>query len=318
MRKVILDQGQSPGDILVFSGAIRDLKLSYPDWEIDVRSPCMAIFENNKHLTPLDANDPTVTYLKVGYDDIHNSGWSGRHFSDGFRIELENLLSVKIPSTSLRPDIHLSDDEKKWSNQVEDTFGYRGKFWIVNAGNKGDFILKQWGGENWQELVNLLRDKIQFVQVGEANASHFHPPLKNVFSLVGKTDLRQMIRLAYHAQGITCHVTFHMHLAAAFQKPCVVIAGGREPRRWEMYPNHRHMDTNGLLKCCAYDGCWMSGRMENKGDKVENKTCKDLVGSWAIQSDGANAIVQRPRCMAMIKPERVAEEILNYYNGGVL
>ena len=112
---------------------------------------------------------PIVEHYNIEYGDIHNSGWSGRHFSTAFYIELEKKLGVKIKQTSLLPDLHLSKEEKSWMNQVEEVFNYKGKFWLINSGHKMDYPLKQWGHEYWQELVNLLRDKIQFVQIGERN-----------------------------------------------------------------------------------------------------------------------------------------------------
>jgi len=62
-----------------------------------------------------------------------------------------------------------------------------------------------------------------------------------------------------------------------------------------------------LLPCCAYDGCWQTGRMEGDCCTLlpENKTCKNMVGC-------------EPKCFAMIEPEQVARELMNYYYGGVL
>ena len=238
---------------------------------------------------------------RIAYSDIHNSGYSGRHFSTAFYVELESHLKVPIHQSSLLPSIHLSDQEKNWMNQVEQEFHYRGKFWLLNAGWKDDYPLKAWPIEYWQSLVNSLKDKIQFVQIGELGDNHHHPELKGVMDLRGKTNLRELIRLVYHAEGGIGHVSLLHHLLAAWEKPHVTIAGGREGRRWEMYPHSRYLDTNGLLDCCSYDGCWESGRMEGE----VNKTCKNLAGNIA-------------RCMAMIKPDRAAEEILNYYYGGIL
>ena len=370
-RYITLDIGFSPGDIVVFTRALEDLCKQYPDFDIEVKSPCQQIFENNPYInkkhTPdepkvspcpdnlkkigydidriardsqgiwkemlsdrslavvKDEHSDTYYYKKIDtdldlfyvkcknqphkdrefyqvhYEDIHSSGWSGRHFSNAFYIELEELLKVPIKQTSLLPALFLSDEEKGWINQVEQEFDYRGKFWLINAGHKDDYPLKQWGFENWQWLVSMLKDKIQFVQVGEKAPKHHHPELEGVFSLVGKTDLRELVRLSYHAQGMVSHVSLLHHLAAAWQKPCITIAGGREPRRWESYPHMRYLDTNGCLPCASYDGCWLSGKVEGK----ENKTCKNLVGG-------------KTKCMQMIKPERVAEEVLNYYTGGML
>jgi ADP-heptose:LPS heptosyltransferase len=308
MRKVILDKGQSPGDILVFTGALRDLKLAYPDWQIDVRTNdgCKALFEGSPHITPLNEADEGVECHDVGYRDIHHSGWSGRHFSAAYHLELEALLGVPVPQTSMQPDLHLSDAERASPTQVELGFGYRGPYWLICAGHKADYPLKEWGADRWQRLVDLLANRVQFVQVGEKAGGHEHAELRGVLSLVGQTDTRQLMRLAYHAQGAACHVTFLMHLMATWRKPCVVVAGGREPRRWEMYPNHRYLDTCGWLPCCDYNGCWQSGHMEHGDDdgKQHNKQCKHLSGG-------------RPRCMSMISPERVAEELLGYIDGGV-
>lgn len=366
-RNITFDIGFSPGDIVVFSRAVKDLCDQYPDFDVQIKTCCPAIFENNPlvnkkstvvepNIVPIADNliasgyslddvakrpkelftnlikeniltaikkDNKWLYSKDGvdlffclqedkepverevyqihYDDIHNSGWSGRHFSSAFYYELEKHLNVKIKQTSLLPALFLSDEEKGWINQVEQEFNYRGKFWIINAGWKDDYPLKAWPTEYWQELVNILKDKVQFVQVGELGDNHHHPELENVFDLRGKTDLRQLIRLSYHAEGACSHVSLLHHLMAAWQKPCITIAGGREPRRWESYPHIRYMDTNGQLGCCSYDGCWQSGRME--GD--ENKTCKNLVGKF-------------PRCMAMIYPAKVSEEVMNHYYGGKL
>ena len=99
MRKVILKQAQSPGDILVFTRALADLKKTYPDWKIDVRTPCSEIFENNPHLTPLKEEDESVEIFTIDYPEIHNSGWSGIHFTEGFVRSVEEKLKVKIKRT---------------------------------------------------------------------------------------------------------------------------------------------------------------------------------------------------------------------------
>jgi ADP-heptose:LPS heptosyltransferase len=292
-RKVILSQSQSPGDVLTFTGAVRDLKLSHPDMLIDVRSPCPEIFENNPHITQLDGKDPEVEFFEIGYPTINESGWRNHHFSDAFRMEIEAKLGVKIEKTSSLPDLHISEVEKRWTNQVAMSFQYPGKFWLLNAGSKVDCELKQYPPEGYQKVVDLLRDKIQFVQIGHKD--HIHPKLEGVYSLVGKTDLRQLIRLMWWAEGTLGPISFQMVLAAAFQKPAVVIAGGKESVHWQAFLNHRFLYTNGALKCCPWDGCW----------KGMYKEC-------------TNRVAGIPRCYALIRPEDVARAIEIYYLGGLL
>ena len=86
---------------------------------------------------------------------------------------------------------------------------------------------------------------------------------------------RDFVVLMYHAAGVLCPVTFAMHLAAAVgprprrpRRPCVVVAGAREPAHWEQYPGHQFLHTLGSLPCCANDPCWRS-RCQLVGDGDE-------------------------------------------------
>lgn len=314
-KNLLLINRLSPGDILVMTNAIRDLHLAWPGkFKIDVRTPCPDIFKNNPHITKLQydeaeycntntwfASNPGKTKMlgdimciDMQYPLIHQSGARGAHFAEGHREFLEDTLGIKIPQTKIRPEIYLTEFEKAiWATGVlGNNMGYKGKYWVINAGSKSDYALKQY--PYYQEVVNLLKDKIQFVQIGVKN--HLHKPLEGVIDMVGKTDnLRDLFSLIYKAEGVLTCVSLPMHVAAAFKKPCVVVAGAREGTRWELYPNHRFIYVNGCLPCADYDGCWRSKTAE----------CTTKV----------NGV---PKCMSLIKPEEVAREVERYYEGGIL
>ncbi len=58
MRKLILSNRQSPGDIVMLTAAVRDLHRSHPGkFATDVRTSGGALWENNPHLTPLRDDD---------------------------------------------------------------------------------------------------------------------------------------------------------------------------------------------------------------------------------------------------------------------
>src|SRR5262249_33501562 len=137
--------------------------------------------------------------IKMEYNLIHKSDSRPVHFVQGFVDHLGAALGVRLECSVNRPYLYLSDDEKSWMNQVEETTGYAGPFWIVNSGYKDDFPIKAWHG--YQQVVDALKDKMRFVQVGEASPNHHHEPLHGAINLVGKTDTRQLIRLCYHAVG---------------------------------------------------------------------------------------------------------------------
>jgi len=316
-RKVLLKNSQSPGDILMLTAAIRDLKLSHPDIEVGFAGSCKEIWDNNPHITKLNEKDDDVEVFKVEYPLIHSSNDCQYHFIHGFRKDLEDKLGLSIKATKFKGDIHIGDDEKSWINQVEEN-GVKDQFWIMMAGGKKDFTAKWWNPDYYQQVVDHFRGKITFVQCGEKN--HWHPPLKNVISLIGKTDLRQFIRLIYHSVGIVSPITFAMHAAAATEckhdlknRPAVVIAGGREPSQWEKYPYHRFLDNNGALGCCDDGGCWKS-RCQTVGDG-DSKDNKDELCFFPIKINDELSIA---KCMHLIKPTDVIRAIEMYYNGGVL
>jgi len=297
MRKIILRQEQSPGDILTFTRAVADLKMTYPNWQIDVRTPCPEIWENCPYLTSLREDDNDVEVFTITYDDINISGWNGLHFTDAFRHDIERKLGVEVQKTGIRPELWISDEEKGWINQVEVEFGYTGSFWLLNAGHKPDNELKQY--HRWQEVVDLFNEtfkgSVRLVQIG--HSSHIHPQLNGVYNLVGKTDLRQLIRLAWWSHGTIGPISFQFVLAAALEKPHVVVAGGKEGVRWHIYPNGRYLHTNGALPCCSWDGCW-------KGGKITD--CVDLLPG------------NIPHCFELITPQMIVDAIKMYYEGGVL
>ena len=161
--------------------------------------------------------------------------------------------------------------------------------------------------------MDHFHGRIQFVQVG-SKGDH-HPKLRNVIDLCGKTSIRQLIRLVYHAEGILCPVTFCMHLAAAVptrperppNRPCVVIGGGREPPHWEAYPFHQYIHRVGMLPCCLEGGCWKARTLPlGDGDERDGPEhlCVDVVGDL-------------PKCMDMITADEVIGRIEGYFERGV-
>lgn len=299
----------------MLTAAIRDLHLNYPGKFItDVRTSCPEIWENSPWITPLEEDDPEVNVLPCSYPLIHQSNTLPFHFIHGFIHFFNHELNLQIQPTAFKGDIHISEQEQTWISQVEEITGNDTAFWIIVAGGKFDYTAKWWAYDRYQAVVEHFRNKIQFVQVGQLN--HYHPLLDHVIDLRGKTSLRQLIRLVYHAAGVITPVSLIMHLAAAVSpkqghpplKPCVVIAGGRESTQWEAYPNHQFIHTIGALPCCANGGCWKSRVLPlgdgDEKDQPEN-LCVDPVGFL-------------PHCMDIISTDEVIRRAELFYQGGIL
>ena len=315
VRKIILRNFQSPGDIVMLTAAVRDLHRCHPgEFVTDVRTSCPDLWHFNPHITPLDEHDPDVAIVDCHYPLIHRSNQEPRHFLDGFVEYLNEQLGLRIRVTAFKGDLYISQEEKDWFQSVELQEGRAQPFWLFASGGKFDFTTKWWDPARYQQVVDHFRGRIQFVQVGEDH--HHHPAIDGVVDLRGQTTLRQLVRLMYHAQGTISAVSLLMHLAAAVEvkpgmplnRPCVVVAGGREPPHFTAYPHHQFMHTVGALRCCDNGGCWKS-RTRPLGDgDVQDRPealCVDVVGHL-------------PRCMDLISADDVIRRIELYFRGGAL
>jgi len=347
LTRLILRNHLSPGDIVMLTAAVRDLHRCYPQrFETDVRTSCPSLWENNPFITQLKESDPLVRMVDCEYPLIHQSNTGPWHFIHGFTKFLSDALGLEVTPGDFKGDIHLTNEERGWMSQIQEITIEPVPFWIIAAGGKRDFTIKWWSTDRFQAIVDHFRNRILFVQIGEIG--HEHPPLKGVIDLRGKTNLRQLVRLVHHAQGVVCPVTLPMHLAAAVEtragmpknRACVVIAGGREPAQWEAYPHHQFIHTNGALFCCDNGGCWKSRTVPlDDGDAKDNpqNLCVDVVIPQSSHSlsdlevpvfpkDVKNALQYPkkqwskllPKCMDMIEPERVIRAIEIYFSGRAL
>jgi ADP-heptose:LPS heptosyltransferase len=320
MRKLLLVHARAPGDILVMSALVRDIALTHSDkFEIYVHTTANELWRNNPYTSILTAAErqQDVEQLRLDYGPALNQvGTRNRHFLLGFHESFERQTGVHVPLLYPRPDYHL-DDKEKHVPLVS------GRYWVILSGGKSDFITKHWVYKRNQQVVNLLRGMgihcVQLGAVGGLKLYHHHPRLENALCLIGLTSLRDMARIIQHAEGVICPVTCAMHMAAALQKPCVVLAGGREEWWWEAYVpgkgnfgselreevkiQHRYLHTMGQLDCCQRRGCWKN---VVEGEKNACKYPCNVGGQLV------------PLCMDKITVNHVIEAVMSYYEDGIL
>ena len=298
----------------MLTAAVRDLHRTYPDkYLTDVRTSFPDLWLYNPYVTKLSDSDPEIKTIECDYPLINHADTLPYHCLHGFRHFLNNRLGLHIQPTAFCGDLHIGRREKSWHSQVWEMASREVPFWLIAAGGKFDVTIKWWDVARYQQVVDHFRGRIQFVQVGAER--HHHPKLNGVIDLRGRTDVRQLVRLVYHAQGVLCGVTGLMHLAAAVEykwnpashRPCVVVAGGREPPHWEAYPFHQFVHTVGALECCRAGGCWRDRTVPlGDGDERDHprRLCQDIRGNL-------------PRCMDMISAEEVIRRVELYFDGGV-
>jgi ADP-heptose:LPS heptosyltransferase len=321
-ERIRLRNTQSPGDLVVLSAAIRDICKQYPGrFQFSMDTSENQVFHHNPYVD-LNRHAPgrqVVAKYHVGKYDVHHSNQNRAHFMWGMLGGLNHTLGTGAYLTEFKPDLYLSAEEI-----AKPPVSFDRPYWVFVSGGKRDYTAKWWDPVWWQQVVNILSRDVMMVQVG--GGSHTHPPMLGAYDLVKKTSFRQLMQLIYHSQGVICIVTCLMHIAAAFNKPCIVVAGGREPWWWEAYnkenrivnmklglpdwappPNdnfieHRYLHTLGQLECCRNHGCW-KGRVGNAGDLCTNQ----------VRQNGK----QLPRCLQLITPEHVIENWKWYFNQGI-
>lgn len=324
--KFIFTHNRAPGDTLVLTAFLRDLKLAHPSIEFDCNVSAPDLLRHNPHLTPLRKVKRKKDIRTLGLDygpGIKAQKTTTIHFLSEFHRDFERKTGLHVPVMFPYPDLHLSEEERTQPL-------VNGRYWVIISGGKSDFTNKVWATDYFQDAVNELRAQgIRFVQIGSTDTGHWHPRLDGAFNMVGMTNLRDTARLIYHSDGVICGVTMAMHMAAALHRPCVCLAGGREAWWWEAYVNenngfgpqangkipvpHRFLHTIGLLDCCKRYGCWTNKIVplppSKPGGKPDTSLCKlrAEVGTQPV-----------PQCMKMIKPHHVVEAVMSYYEDNSL
>lgn len=291
---LLLRTDQMPGDAVAMTAAVYSLHQSHPGrYATAVESKWPEVFEYNPHVSPLDSlSDPRL--LHMHYPAIHRCNERGVHFMQAWCEHLSNALCVSVPLLTDRPRLYFPEGEPPPV----------GNFWLVCSGGKRDFTTKLWGHHNYQAVVSYLKGSVRFVQVGASEDEH--PPLDGLHKyMVGKTSLRRLFDLVRRARGVLCGVSLLMHVAAALDKPAIVLAGGREPVTWNSYPKQHYLHTVGALPCRSVQGhvgraCWRSRTVPlGDGSYYDRNTCERPVGDF-------------PQCMTLISPEEVASLVLRY------
>jgi hypothetical protein len=318
------------GDTVCLSALVRDVHRAHPGrYVLDMLGHYPSFWRNNPNVRR--ASDEAVGQL-VTLEYVEGIKAAGRgvrhHFLRYFHEEFHRRTGVRVPVTEPKGDVHLAADEKVPM--------FPGRYWVVVAGGKKDMTAKVWHAARWQRVVDTLAAHgVRCVQAGARFRNDYHPVLQNCESAVGKTDdIRALMGLVHNAEGVLCGVTAAMHLAAAFDKPCVVVAGGREEPWWEAYTNafapdafgpgcapvkveHEFLHTVGAIDCGVGNltkGCWKDRTVPIElSDLIvarnKNQLCRDPVRT------GDHPV---PACLDRIEVDHVVEAVMRYYESGLL
>lgn len=159
---------------------------------------------------------------------------------------LVSIMCQKVGITgevALRPYLMLTDAEAAGGKVVPHQVA------IQSAGldAKHAMLTKNWFVERYQGVVDALRDRYDFVQVGSRN----DPPLEGATDLRGKTTLRETAAVLSQSLAFVGQIGFLMHLARSVDCRSVVVYGGRELPSQSGYPCNENLHS--AVSCSP---CW--------------------------------------------------------------
>lgn len=288
--KIRLKSWHHVGDTVILSAAMANLLELHTDWQVWYNGDYSELFDGGPFHSRRGEADRVY---QLAYND--NGGYEKKatagNCCESYTASLAGFLGEKIPCVYRTPVLPDPTECMEWAEQ------FRGCV-LLNTNCQRRSSTK--GYPYWHTVARLLLDAGQrIVLMGgrEPRDVHDGNDYPGCSDLRGQTSIRQLMALSKVAACVASPASGIVHISAAYNTPCVVITGAREPVGLTKYPNTCHLTStcNGLGEYGPQRGC-----MHFVADATM-ASCEDAVeinGRWY------------PRCMAKIPPETIANAIL--------
>jgi len=199
--------------------------------------------EKGFHLFPLILNNPSANYCKKDTPD------KAFHRQDRHIIE-QYCEIYGIDSPDLK--CYLSTTNNCWSSQrVQKEVGNK-SFIVIEPNTKTNYTPNRvYPFKKWQNIVNELKDKINFVQVGVAGSKL----LSNVIDLTGKTSFRDTVKIIECASLFISSEGGLVHAATAVETKSIVVITGYQSERMVAYPQNININISNHEVCGLKVSC---------------------------------------------------------------
>ncbi len=114
--------------------------------------------------------------------------------------------------------------------------------------------MKDWPAERWQKFIKIFYEKykIPLVILGNDNGNNQLWNTEGTVNLCGRTTIKQVGHIVKDAKLLISGCSMPLHIAAAFDVPCVALYGYSNPKRWAPRKNCVVVSAN--LPCSPCDG----------------------------------------------------------------
>jgi hypothetical protein len=252
---IIFRNGTAIGDHFLITSVIENIKKFYKR-EIIIYSVYPDLFLNNPNVYKVFNYNKTEKQIR-SYLKSSKSKFI-LNFRYDWTLEKQKKSLVEWYTNSITnlsfkncyPKIYLSEDE---NNRFKQKNNLPEKYCIIQSQGKLNHKvsqIKDWGVDNFQEVVNLTRNHIKWIQIGQEGEKK----IKNVFlNLCGKTSLRELFYIINKSNLVLSIDGFLTHLAASFNIKNICILSPITYSELLPYKNIIHVscygDVNKHLIC---------------------------------------------------------------------
>ncbi len=305
--KVLLYFGFAPGDDLLCTAVLRELRKRHRDGLLMVSNHAELFFGNDDpaNVRPLwrryypDGSTVAICqrFARISGGQFTRLEYAPPDGADGRKVPSRHIIAEMCAragvtgTVTLRPYLTLTDKEKSSAGWAAD------RIVIQSSARSARYPAqnKEWYPERFQRVVDVLHEEAEFIQLGSTE----DPPLNNVTDLRGATTIREAASILHHARLYVGLEGFLMHLARAVECPSVIVFGGRVAP-WQI----GYICNFNLYSNVSCSPCWRSNNCDFNHKCMSDISVADVVsairqmmakprGPLAVET--VNIISERPR-----------------------
>jgi ADP-heptose:LPS heptosyltransferase len=265
------------GDLLMMTPGIHALRRRYPDEEIHLALP--------KRFFPLFLGNSDVTLLDIesnGLDHASYRKWYNLTDCPAARVESRTAPRVRRSrqdifasalgigpirrrSMDRRPRYFVTEDEAAFQTAFWKAHGLEGKT-VVGVQLRSDEVYRDY--PHMRQLIQAIsQDKhVMVFDAEEIQGLNGANIVK-----IGGLGIRQAFALLSGCDAVVAPDSAFVHLAGAFDLPCVALYGPIDGRvRTKHYPRCKFLDVRNTLGCLP---CWRNDRIPCKLTNMRTSIC---------------------------------------------
>lgn len=192
---------------------------------------------------------------------------------------LQNVFLFTANASSQYLDFNIN-----YKPQQSNKFNLPAEYIVVQASSaNNNALFKNWPFENWLQFFKHLSQK-NIVILGDNSEAHLNNAINskefpNVISLIGKTNLSEVMEIIYYSKFYIGLDSGLMHIAVALNKPTFTIWGASNPKLYGydwMGEKHKVISLNLPCSPCS---SWLNAnatRVSNPNQCPDFKCIKEI------------------------------------------